>query len=110
MLFPEATLLDGPASALARDLYAAVSGLPLVCPHGHCDPAWFAADEPFLDPARLLVVPDHYVFQMLVSQGVHMEALGVPRADGGETETDPRAIWRLFARHWPLFAGTPTRL
>ncbi|HLJ72541.1 MAG TPA: glucuronate isomerase, partial [Roseiarcus sp.] len=54
--------------------------------------------------------PDHYVFRMLYSQGVRLEELGVQRRDGGATETDGRKIWRLFARHWRLFRGTPTRL
>ncbi|WP_428375157.1 glucuronate isomerase [Lichenicoccus sp.] len=96
--------------AVARRLYGEVAGLPIISPHGHCDPAWFARDAPFSDPATLFVVPDHYVFRMLYSQGVPLEALGVPRADGGKTETDTRAIWRLLARNWPLFRGTPTRL
>ena len=67
-------------------------------------------NERFPDPASLFVKPDHYVFRMLYSQGVPLEKLGVPRADGGTVETDGRAIWRLFAQHWYLFAGTPTRM
>ncbi len=106
ILFPA----DPGSRAVARRLYGTVSSLPIVSPHGHCDPAWFARDEPFPDPAQLFVVPDHYVFRMLYSQGVPLEALGVPRTDGGAVETDGRAIWRLFARHWSLFRGTPTRL
>lgn len=110
MLFADDTLLSGPDADIARRLYAKVRALPLICPHGHCDPVWFAENAPFPDPASLIVRPDHYVFRMLVSQGVPMEALGVPRIDGGETESDPRKIWRLFADHWYLFAGTPTGL
>jgi len=56
------------------------------------------------------VVPDHYVFRMLYSQGVALEDLGVPTVDGTEVETDPRAIWRRFAAHYHLFRGTPTRI
>jgi len=100
-----------PASrAVARELYQAVRALPLVCPHGHTDPRWFAEDTPFPDPARLFVTPDHYVFRMLCSAGVDLTALGVPRVDGGPTETDGRRIWRLFAEHYHLFRGTPSRL
>lgn len=94
----------------ARDLYESVRNLPIVSPHGHTDPRWFAENEPFPDPARLFVVPDHYVFRMLISQGVAPEALGVPRIDGGPTETDPRKIWRLFAENWKLFRGTPSAM
>jgi glucuronate isomerase len=95
---------------LARSLYEGVAGLPLVCPHGHVPPALLADDRPLGDPATTLVVPDHYVVRMLYSQGVPMEALGVPRRDGGPLERDPRAIWRRFCAHFHLFAGTPTGL
>lgn len=96
--------------AVARELYEAVRTLPLVCAHGHTDPQWFAEDEPFADPAQLFVTPDHYVFRMLCSAGVDLAALGVPRLDGGWHETDSRKIWRLFAGHYHLFRGTPSRL
>ena len=93
---------------LARELYEGVKDLPIISPHGHCDPRWFAENKRFPNPAELFVVPDHYVFRMLVSQGVKMTDLGVPRADGGETESDPRKIWRLFAEHYHLFRATPS--
>ncbi|MFC4671885.1 glucuronate isomerase [Seohaeicola nanhaiensis] len=105
-LFPVEPALRG----LARELYRSVADLPIVSPHGHCDPRWFADNARFPNPAELFVIPDHYVFRMLVSQGVPMDALGVPRTDGGAVETDPRAIWRLFARHIHLFRGTPSAL
>lgn len=105
-LFPA----DPSTRDLAWALYETVRDLPIVSPHGHTDPAWYATDAPFPDPAQLFVTPDHYVFRMLASQGVPLQALGVPRADGGPTETDGRTIWRLFAQHYHLFAGTPSRL
>ena len=92
---------------LAEELYEGVRDAPIVSPHGHCDPAWFAQDAPFPDPAALLVIPDHYVFRMLYSQGVPMEDLGVGVP---EAQRDPRAIFRLFAQHWHLFLGTPSRV
>lgn len=95
---------------IARALYEPVRDLPIISPHGHTDPAWFATNAPFTDPASLLIVPDHYVFRMLYSQGVTLEALGVPTVDGSPTESDPRKIWRLFAGHYHLFRGTPSRL
>lgn len=95
---------------LARELYEHVRDLPLISPHGHVDPVLLAEDQPFPDPARLLIVPDHYLTRMLLSQGITPDRLGVPRVDGGPSETDGRAIWRLFADHWHLFRGTPTRL
>jgi len=105
-LFPS----DPAQRAVARRLYAEVKDLPIVSPHGHTDPAWFAEDAPFGDPATLFIIPDHYLFRMLYSQGVALEDLGVPRSDGGPVETDGRKIWRRFAEHYHLFRGTPSRL
>jgi glucuronate isomerase len=96
--------------AIARRLYERVARLPIISPHGHTDPAWFAENAPFGDPAQLLIVPDHYLFRMLHSQGVPLDALGIPRADGTVVETDSRAIWRCFAANYHLFRGTPSRL
>ena len=95
---------------LARELYEGIAELPILSPHGHCDPQWFAENKRFPDPAQLFVIPDHYVFRMLVSQGVSMSDLGIPRADGSTTETDPRTIWRLFAENYHLFRGTPSSI
>jgi len=93
---------------IARELFEPIENLPLVCPHGHTDPAWFADDQPFADPARLLVVPDHYLLRMLFSQGIQLEQLGI--AAEGDSGADGRDIWREFARHYHLFRGTPSRL
>lgn len=95
---------------LARDIYRTIRDLPIVSPHGHTDPAWFALNDPFPDPAELFVVPDHYVFRMLCSQGIPLTDLGVPRVDGGTSERDPRRIWQLFADNFYLFRGTPSAL
>ncbi len=105
-LFP----LDRSARGLARELHAGVAGLPILSPHGHTDPRWYAEDAPFADPAQLFVVPDHYVFRMLASDGVPLHELGVPRVDGGPVETDGRRIWRRFAERFHLFRGTPSRM
>ncbi|GAA4809796.1 glucuronate isomerase [Sphingosinicella ginsenosidimutans] len=110
-LHPDRLFPADPATrAIARDLYEPIRGLPILSPHGHTDPAWFATDAPFADPSSLLIVPDHYVFRMLYSQGVPLEALGVPTEDGSPVEGDPRRIWRSFAAHYHLFRGTPSRL
>ncbi len=105
-LFPP----DEKVRAIARRLHDGVRDLPLISPHGHTDPAWFALNQPFANPAELLIVPDHYVFRMLYSQGVPLEALGIRRRDGEPVESDPRRIWRIFADHYHLFRGTPSRL
>src|SRR5512136_2061558 len=96
--------------AIARRLFREVRTLPIISPHGHTDPQWFADNKAFPDPAALLVIPDHYVYRMLYSQGIALESLGVPRLDGHPVEQDARKIWRLFAQHWYLFRGTPTQM
>ncbi len=94
---------------IAWELYVTIAALPIVSPHGHVDPRLLAdEDATFGTPADLLIIPDHYVFRMLYSQGIPMEALGVPRVDGGPTETDHRKIWQLFAENFYLFRGTPS--
>jgi len=100
-LFPA----DPKTRDIARALYAEVAGLPIVSPHGHTDPEWFAGNAPFGNATELLLVPDHYVFRMLYSQGVPMEALGV-----GNPDAEPRAAWRQFAERYHLFRGTPSRI
>jgi glucuronate isomerase len=109
MLNPDRYFDPNPAVRdVARELYDRAAGLPLVCPHGHVDPRILAENTPFPDPAGLLVIPDHYVTRMLYSQGVPLEALGVPSLDGTPVETDSRRIWRRFAEHMPCFRGTPS--
>ena len=104
-LFPaEAT-----ARAVAMKLYETVRNLPIISPHGHTDPRWFAENKPFPNPAALFIQPDHYIFRMLYSQGIPLESLGIPQEDGKQS-ADPREVWRIFARNYYLFRGTPTRL
>ena len=102
---------DPAQRALASQLYARAKDAPLVCPHGHVDPRLLAS-EPYTwgSPVDLLIIPDHYIFRLLYSQGIALEALGIPRVDGQPVEKDHRKIWQLFCDHWPLFRGTPTSL
>lgn len=101
-LFPA----DPETRKIARSLYERVAGLPIISPHGHTQAAWFAEDQPFPDPAKLFVQPDHYIYRMLYSQGVSMDDLEI-----GQTEIkNPRKVWKLFAANYFLFRGTPTRM
>lgn len=94
---------------IARELFEEIEGLPLICPHGHVPPELLAQDEAFPEPTSLIIKPDHYIFRMLYSQGIRMEDLGVPTQDGTAVESDPRKVWQIFADHYHLFIGTPTR-
>jgi glucuronate isomerase len=103
-LFPSEPTIQ----AIARRLYEAVRHLPIVSPHGHTEARWFAENEPFPNPTSLFIVPDHYVFRMLYSQGIALEDLGI-----GQKELDAdeaRRIWIRFAESYYLFRGTPTRM
>jgi glucuronate isomerase len=112
LLHPHRYFSPDPAQReMAYQLYQHVAHLPLVCPHGHVDPRLFSdPNYRFGSPTELFLIPDHYIFRMLYSQGVPLESLAVPRRDGGATETDHRKAWQLFAEHYYLFRGTPTGL
>ena len=101
-LFPA----DETTRAIARRLYDGIRNLPIVSPHGHTQAGWFARNESFPDPVKLFVQPDHYVFRMLYSQGISLEQLEIGHAQ----IENPRQVWRIFASHYYLFRGTPTRL
>ncbi|MCR9278195.1 MAG: glucuronate isomerase [Pseudomonadaceae bacterium] len=112
LLHPDRLLPSEPVvRGIARELYNGVRDLPIISPHGHTDPAWFATDTPFANPTDLLITPDHYVFRMLFSQGVRLEQLGIePTGQPLDRATSPEAVWQLFGDHYHLFRGTPTRM
>ncbi len=95
---------------LARELYNSVRELPIISPHGHTDPSWFADNQPFDNPTALLIQPDHYVFRMLYSQGISLAALGIPDKNGNTSTVAAEDVWRLFAANYHLFRGTPSRM
>jgi glucuronate isomerase len=101
-LFPA----DPETRGVARRLYESIRDLPIISPHGHTQATWFAHNQPFPNPAKLFVQPDHYVYRMLYSQGVSMDDLEI----GDAEMKDPRRVWRIFAEHYYLFRGTPTRM
>jgi glucuronate isomerase len=99
--------MNGHLNKVSDALYQGIKTLPIVSPHGHCDPAWFSRNAAFPNPAALLVIPDHYVFRMLYSQGISLTDLGLGPAGG---DADPREAFRILASHWHLFLGTPSRI
>ena len=101
-LFPA----DPSALEIAKRIYESVRSLPIVSPHGHTQAAWFAQNQPFPNPAKLFVQPDHYIHRMLYSQGLSLEDLEI----GASEIKNPRKVWRTFAEHYYLFRGTPTRI
>ena len=106
LLSPDRLFPSDPAQRdIARRLYKEVADLPIVSPHGHTDPGWFAGNAPFGNAAELLLHPDHYIFRMLYSQGIPLDALGIRNRDA-----EPRESWRLFAGNYHLFRGTPSRM
>ncbi len=105
-LFPA----DPSVRGIARSLYAGVRDPPIISPHGHTDPSWFALNEPFENPSALFIEPDHYVFRMLYSQGIALDRLGIPDVNGVRPDVDPRDAWAIFAANYHLFRGTPSRM
>jgi glucuronate isomerase len=92
--------------AVARELYASVADRPIFSPHGHVDAGLLVRNQPFEDPTRLLVSPDHYVTRVLHSVGVSLTSLG---AGAHPADFDPREAWRLLCQNWQAFLGTPSR-
>jgi len=92
----------------AREIYNSVKDLPIISPHGHVDPSIFSENKPFPNPTQLFLIPDHYLYRMLYSQGTPMESLGIPTLDRSKVEKDPRKIWQIFADNYYLFNGTPS--
>jgi glucuronate isomerase len=108
VLSPDRILPADPGMrSVARRLYDAVRGLPILSPHGHVDAGLLADDAPFRDPASLLVTPDHYVTRLLHAAGIPLAALGVGRTDLDDGES--RQVWRTLCSNWHLFRGTPSR-
>jgi len=100
---------DTTVRAIARALYTSIREMPIISPHGHTDPVWFADNQPFGNASDLFLAPDHYLFRMLYSQGISLESLGVS-SRRGRPSTDPRSAWRSFAGRFHLFQGTPSWL
>jgi len=110
LLHPERLFPPDPTTrGLAVELYNEVRSLPIISPHGHTDPRWFADNFAFADPVSLLISPDHYVTRMLYSQGIALEELGVVPTDGAPV-AQSRPAWRTFATHYHLFRATPSGL
>ena len=101
-LHPDRLLPADPGTRdVARRLYGLVASAPILSPHGHVDARILATNEPFSDPAALLVTPDHYVTRLLHANGVSLDRLRPP--------TPSREIWAELCVRWHLFAGTPVR-
>lgn len=99
---------DPETRKIAKEIYSETKNLPIISPHGHVDPKIFAENRAFPNPTELFLIPDHYLFRMLYSQGIPLESLGIPTIDGTEVEKDPKKIWKLFAENYYLFNGTPS--
>ena len=102
-LFPR----EPSALEISRRLFTIVESLPIISPHGHTDPNWFSNNQNFDDAASLLLIPDHYILRMLYSQGISLDQLRIEPSTGHCL--DPRAAWRIFARNYSLYRGTPSK-
>ena len=105
-LFP----IEKKTKEIAKKLYNSIENIPIISPHGHTNPYWFSENKPFENPSELFITPDHYVFRMLFSQGVDLESLGVLEINTNKRKRDPKKIWKIFAKNYYLFNGTPTKI
>ncbi|AJT42510.1 glucuronate isomerase [Psychromicrobium lacuslunae] len=96
-LFP----VDPALRQLARELHQLVADLPILSPHGHVPAELLLNNQPFGDPASLLISPDHYVTRLMHASGIGLDELGV-----AGTQAEPREIWRRFCAAWSIFDGT----
>jgi len=101
--------MDPERRAIARRIYSGIRDLPIISPHGHTNPVWFSENKSFPNPTELLITPDHYVFRMLMSQGIPLEEMGIS-THKASSSADPKQVWRIFASHYYLFRGTPSRI
>ena len=104
-LFPA----DTAVRRIAVSLYDEVKGLPIISPHGHVEPGWFADNNSFENPTELFLAHDHYLYRMMYSQGISLKKLGVANKQGSAV-AQPRDAWREFASHFYLFRGTPSSM
>jgi glucuronate isomerase len=105
-LFPS----DPGTRQIARSLYEHTRALPILSPHGHCNPEVLAENSPITDPATELITTDHYLLRLLYSQGATLESLGVRPLDGSPAQEDGRLVWRALAEGYHHFRGTPSKL
>ena len=109
-LHPDRLLPSDPTQrSIARRLYEEVRSAAIYSPHGHVDARMLLENEPFPDPAALLITPDHYVLRLLHAVGVPLDELGKGR-DGSVPTSGGRAVWRQLCERWNAFLGTPVRL
>ena len=55
-LHPDRLFSSDPAQRdFSRELYATIKELPIVSPHGHTDPQWYADNEAFSDASALFI-------------------------------------------------------
>ena len=102
-LFPA----EASTRAVARELYATVADRLIFSPHGHVDAGLLVRNQPFEDPTRLLVSPDHYVTRVLHSLGVSLTSLGV---GAHPDHFNPREAWRLLCQNWGGVSRNPIAL
>lgn len=84
-----------------------MKNLPIISPHGHVPPQWFAENAHFANPTHLLLTPDHYINRMLHSFGVDLGDLGVAQSEF--TAAQARTAFRIFCENWKIYRGTPMK-
>lgn len=107
-LHPDRLLPADPAvRSLARELFTAISDLPIVSPYSRVSAAWLADDLPWTDPSQALLLPAESLVRLLHAHGIPLADLGVGASLDPEA---PRAAFTVACSYWEVLKGTPARL
>ena len=93
---------------VARQLYASVLNLPLVCPCVNLNPDLFADPANSIgDPCDLLILSDENILRRLKSQGLNIEKNeGNPKFSKSR-ESENRKIWNFYVENSFAIRGIP---
>ena len=80
--------------------------LPIISPHGHVAPTLLLDDEPFSDPADLLITHDHYVTRLLHAAGVD---LADARRRAAARPPTRAQVWRTLREQLAPASPAPRR-
>ena len=100
-----------PREPSRANLYQLVKDLPIISPHGHTDPKWFADNVPVRRSGQPAADARIIMFSACSTARASSSRNSASRAS---TAAPPSAIrarsGALFAAHYYLFRGTPTRM
>jgi glucuronate isomerase len=93
---------------IARQLYASVLNLPLVCPCVNINPELFSDPANSVgDPCELLLLSDVNILRRLKMQGLNVEKSTQKARESRSRESENRKIWQFLVDHSLTIRGIP---